>query len=163
MSQPYFSELGKLMKDIIGGLIALGLFAMTWDVADCSERFNTLARRIFRERRPSILPLLLRQMLGFISVFGDMAKWIRWLLYDSCYDSQVFDTALKSAFGERRRIFGASREDPRGPRRSGPKVGVVTTSISRDTSAFVIGNFNVAYDSGDENGKFGDQIGLCLD
>ncbi|KAJ5255846.1 hypothetical protein N7505_010997 [Penicillium chrysogenum] len=119
-----------------GGLIALGLFAMTWDVADCSERFNTLARRIFRERRPSTLPLLLRQMLGFISVFGDMAKWIRWLLYDSCYDSQVFDTALKSAFGERRRIFGASREDPRGPRRSGPKVGVVTTSISRDTSAF---------------------------
>ncbi|OQE65362.1 hypothetical protein PENNAL_c0212G04981 [Penicillium nalgiovense] len=107
-----------------GGLIALGLFAMTWDVAACSERFNTLARRIFRERRPSILPLLLRQMLGFISVFGDMAKWIRWLLHDSCYDSQVFDTALKSAFGERRRIFGASREDPRGPRRSGPKVGV---------------------------------------
>lgn len=151
------------MKDIIGGLIALGLFAMTWDVADCSERFNTLARRIFRERRPSTLPLLLRQMLGFISVFGDMAKWVRWLLYDSCYDSQVFDTALKSAFGERRRIFGASREDPRGPRRSGPKVGVVTTSISRDTSAFVIGNFNVAYDLGDENGKFGDQIGLCFD
>ncbi|KAJ5517503.1 hypothetical protein N7527_009063 [Penicillium freii] len=66
-------------------------------------------------------------MLGFISVFGNMAKWIRWLLHNSCYDS---------AFGERRRIFGASREDPRGPRRSGPKVGVVTTSISRDTSAF---------------------------
>ncbi|OQE66362.1 hypothetical protein PENNAL_c0188G01118 [Penicillium nalgiovense] len=107
-----------------GGLIALGLFAMTWDVTHCSERFNTLARRIFHERRPSILPLLLRQVFGFISVFGDMAKWVKWLLHDSCYDSQVFDAALKSAFGERRRIFGATREDPPGPRRSGPKVGV---------------------------------------
>ncbi|OQE10096.1 hypothetical protein PENFLA_c094G09948 [Penicillium flavigenum] len=104
-----------------GGLIALGLFAMTWDVTHCSERFNTLARRIFHERRPSILPLLLRQVFGFISVFGDMAKWVKWLLHDSCYDSQVFDAALKSAFGERRRIFGATREDPPGPRRSGPK------------------------------------------
>ncbi|CAP93391.1 hypothetical protein PCH_Pc16g07210 [Penicillium rubens Wisconsin 54-1255] len=51
----------------------------------------------------------------------------------------VFDAALKSAFRERRRIFGATREDPLGPRRSGPKVGVVTTSISRDISTFVIG------------------------
>ncbi|OQD97721.1 hypothetical protein PENSOL_c011G11247 [Penicillium solitum] len=134
-----------------GGLIALGLFAMTWDVTDCSERFNTLARRIFRERRPSLLPLLLRQVFGFMSVFGDMAKWVQWLLHDSCYDSRVFDAALKSAFGEHRRIFGAARDDPPGPRRSGPKVGVVTTSISRDTSTFVIGNFNVSHDSRDEN------------
>jgi hypothetical protein len=91
-----------------------------------------------------------------------MAKWVKWLLHDSCYDSQVFDAALKSAFGERRRIFGATREDPPGPRRSGPKVGVVTTSISRDTSTFVIGNFNVAHDSGDENGKFDDHIRPCF-
>ncbi|KAJ5821842.1 uncharacterized protein N7525_011126 [Penicillium rubens] len=64
----------------------------------------------------------------------------------------VFDAALKSAFGERCYIFSATREDPLGPRRSGPKVGVVTTSISRDISTFMIGNFNVAYDSGDKNG-----------
>ncbi|CAG8091153.1 unnamed protein product [Penicillium nalgiovense] len=55
-----FSESGNLIKDIIGGLIALGLFVMTWDVTYYSERFNTLARRIFHERRPSIWPLLLR-------------------------------------------------------------------------------------------------------
>ena len=140
------------MKNIIGGLIALGLFAMTWDVKHCSERFTALARRIFHERRPSTL----RQIFGSISIFGDMSKWVQWLLYDSCYDSRVFDAALKSAFGERRRIFGPTREDPSGPRRSGPKVGVVTTSISRDTSTFVIGNFNVSHDSGDENGKFDD-------
>lgn len=47
---------------------------MTWDVTDYSKRFNTLARRIFRERRPSLLPLLLRQVFGFMSVFRDMAK-----------------------------------------------------------------------------------------
>ncbi|CAP80028.1 Pc12g04010 [Penicillium rubens Wisconsin 54-1255] len=35
---------------------------------------------------------------------------------------QVFDTALKSAFRECRRIFSATREDLPGPRRSGPKV-----------------------------------------
>ncbi|KOS37743.1 hypothetical protein ACN38_g11450 [Penicillium nordicum] len=131
---------------------------MAWDVTECSERFNTLACRIFRARRFSVLPQLLRQIFGCISVFGDMAKWVQWLLHDSCYDSRVFDAALKSAFGERRRIFGATREDPPGPRRSGPKVGVVTTSISRDTSTFVIGNFNVSHDSGDENGRFDDQF-----
>ncbi|KAJ5302305.1 hypothetical protein N7508_007168 [Penicillium antarcticum] len=129
------------------GLIALGLFALSWEVTDCSKRFDTLARRIFRERRSSVLPLLLRQISGFKSVFGEMTRWIQWLLHDSCYDSRVFDAALKSAFGEHRCIFGASREDPRGPIRSGSKVGVVTTSISRETSTFVIGNFNASHDS----------------
>lgn len=138
---------------ISGGHIALGLFAMSWDVADCSERFNTLARRIFYERRPSILPLLLHRVSGYKSLFGEVAKWIQWLLHDSCYDSQVFDAALKGAFGENRCIFGATREDPPGPKRSGPKVGVVTTSISEDTNTFVIGNFNVSQDSESEFGK----------
>jgi hypothetical protein len=138
---------------IIGGLIALGLFAMLWDVAECSERFNTLANQIFRERRRSILPLLLLQVSGYKSLLGEVAKWIQWLLYDSCYDSEVFDTALKRAFGENRRLFGASRERLPGHRRSGPKVGVIATSISRNTSAFVIGNFNVSEDSKRKYGK----------
>jgi hypothetical protein len=112
-----------------------------------------LARCIFRERRHSVLPLLFRQIFSFMSVFGDMARWVQWLLHDSCYDSRIFDTALKSVFGEHRRVFGATRDDPPGPRRSGPRVGVVATSISRDTSTFVIGNFNASHDSGDENGK----------
>ncbi|KAJ5174059.1 uncharacterized protein N7500_001990 [Penicillium coprophilum] len=63
----------------------------------------------------------------------------------------VFDTALKSAFRECCRIFSATREDLLGLQRSGPKVGVVTTSISRNISAFVLGNFNIAYNLGDEN------------
>ena len=115
---------------------------MSWDVAACSERFDVMARRIFRERRQSILPLPLHRFYGYRSFLGELAKWVQWLLHDSCYDSRVFDATLRDAFGEDRRIFGASREDPPGPYRSGPKVGVVTTSISRDTSTFVIGNFN---------------------
>lgn len=126
---------------------------MSWDVADCSERFDTMARRIFRERRLSTMPLLLHRICGYRSFVGEIAKWIQWLLHDSCYDSRVFDTALKDAFGEDRRIFGATREDPPGPRRSGPRVGVVTTSISRDTSTFVIGNFNASQDARSECGN----------
>ncbi|KAJ5641200.1 hypothetical protein N7490_005200 [Penicillium lividum] len=109
---------------------------MSWSIADCSERFETLARRIFQERRPSIL---LWRIAGSNSLFGQMARWFQWLLHDSCYDSRIFDSALKDAFGKERRFFGAAtREDPSGPRYSGPRVGVVTTSISRDTG---IGSF----------------------
>lgn len=123
---------------------------MSWNVKDCSERFETLATRIFRERRP---PLLLRQIAGSRSLLGQMAKWFQWLIHDSCYDSRIFDSALKTAFGEYRRIFGATREDPPGPRRSGPRFGVVTTSISRDTNTFVVGNFNASQDAEGEPGK----------
>ncbi|KAJ5875185.1 uncharacterized protein N7473_012532 [Penicillium subrubescens] len=136
-----------------GGLIALGLFAMLWDVAECSERFNTLANQIFRQRRRSILPPLLFHVSGYKSLLGELVKWIQWLLHDSCYDSQVFDAALKSAFRENRRLFGATRERLPGHRRSGLKVGVIATSISRDTSAFVIGNFNISEDSKDKYSK----------
>lgn len=133
---------------------------MFWSVADCSKRFNTLARGIFRERRHSTWPLLLYRISGYKSLLGEMIRWAQWLLHDSCYDSRVFDEALKSAFGGDRRIFGASREDPLGPRRSGSKVGVVTTSISRDTSTFVIGNFNASQEQGGECGKFDELLSL---
>ncbi|KAJ6109862.1 hypothetical protein N7486_002097 [Penicillium sp. IBT 16267x] len=118
--------------------------------SECSERFETLARRIFRERRPS---LFLRRVAGSQSLIGQMARWVQWLIHDSCYDSRIFDSALKSAFGEYRRIFGATREDPPGPRRSGPRVGVVTTSISRDTNTFVVGNFNISQDATEDAGN----------
>ncbi|KAJ5639161.1 patatin-like phospholipase [Penicillium longicatenatum] len=127
-----------------GGLIALGIFIMRWAMRDCSETFERLARQIFREKRHSRWPWASQ---GDGSVLGEITRWIHWLLHDSCYDAQVFDTALRTAFGDQRLIFGNSRDDPQGPLRSGPKVGVITTSISRDTSAFVIGNFNAAHDS----------------
>ncbi|KAJ6070721.1 hypothetical protein N7467_012040 [Penicillium canescens] len=135
-----------------GGLIALGLFVMSWNVSTCSEIFEDLARRIFRERRHSPF-LLLNRVYGKGSILGEIGRWIQWLLHDSCYDARVFDAALRSAFGENRRMFGTSRDDPRGALRSNSKVGVVTTSISRETNAFVIGNFNAAHGWNDEDGK----------
>lgn len=97
--------------------------------------------------------MLLLQISGYKTMLGEMVKWVQWLLHDSCYDSQVFDTALKGAFGENGYLFGATREHPSGHSWSGLKVGVITTSISRDTSTFVIGNFNVSEDSRGEHGK----------
>lgn len=127
---------------------------MLWDVRQCSRIFESLAYRIFSERRHSILLHFLRHVNGQNSFLGETARWIQWFLRDSCYDARVFDTVLKDVFGERRRIFGADRDDRRGPLRSGGKVGVVATGISRDTSTFVIGNFNEVHDSGSEHGTF---------
>jgi hypothetical protein len=125
---------------------------MSWNVSTCSEIFEDLARRIFRERRHSPF-LLLNRVYGKGSILGEMGRWIQWLLHDSCYDARVFDAALKSAFGDNRRIFGTSRDDPRGALQSNTKVGVVTTSISRETNAFVIGNFNAVDGWDNEHSK----------
>lgn len=141
----------------------LGLFAMYWDVNHCSNTFDTLARRIFREKRTSTIPLFLCQMAGCISPLGKLIDWIHWFLHDSCYDSRVFDAALESAFGVDRRLFGSSRADPPGPRHSGPRVGVVTTSISKDTNSFVAGNFNPSQDCTGEYGGYDDELQIvCL-
>lgn len=112
---------------------------MRWDISHCAKIFDQLAIRIFQQRRQSIL--------------GDMTRWIQWLLHDSCYDSRVFDTALKDAFGKNRRVFGVSSDDPSGSLHAGSKFGVVTTSISKDTDTFVIGNFNQSHESCDDYGK----------
>lgn len=125
---------------------------MSWNIATCSEIFDNLARRIFHKRRRSPLALF-----NFVdqngSVLGNLSKWIHWLLHDSCYDAKTFDDALKGVFGDNRLMFGSSRDDPRGSLRSNSKVGVVTTSISRETGAFVIGNFNTTGDREDKAGK----------
>lgn len=119
---------------------------MVWNVGKCSQMFEDLAQRIFQERRHSRFLRLLSHMHGE-SLFGETARWIQWLLRDSCYDSRNFDTALREAFGEDRRLFGSAGTAAKGPLRSGPKAGVITTSISKKTGAFVIGNFNVIPDS----------------
>lgn len=121
---------------------------MRWDISHCAKTFDQLAIRIFQQRRQSTFPWLTRQ-----SILGDMTRWIQWLLHDSCYDSRVFDTALKDAFGKNRRVFGVSSDDPSGSLYAGSKFGVVTTSISKDTNTFVIGNFNQSHRSCDDYGK----------
>ncbi|CAG7978423.1 unnamed protein product [Penicillium olsonii] len=135
-----------------GGLIAIGLFIMSWDMSTCSETFDKLARRIFRTRRRSPFALLNFSCRNG-SMLSNVGRWLHWLLHDSCYDAQVFDDALKSVFGENRLMFGSSRDDPRGSLQSRSKIGVVTTSISRGTEAFVIGNFNTVSEPEDKGGK----------
>lgn len=126
---------------------------MHWSIPQCSQIFENLAHRIFSERRHPLLLHFLRHFNGQNSIIGETARWAQWLLRDSCYDARVFDAALKGVFSENRRLFGTSRDDPRGPIRSGAKVGVVATGISRDTSTFVIGNFNTAQELSSEQGK----------
>ncbi|KAJ5475413.1 hypothetical protein N7539_007700 [Penicillium diatomitis] len=120
-----------------GALIALGLFAMSWDVRTCSERFDTLAKRIFSRRRPSILSMLLHRLAGVESRVGGALRSLQWLIQDSCYDSIAFDDALKSVFGEDRQVFSAPDAKDLSLQRSDSKFGVITTSISKDTSTFV--------------------------
>ncbi|KAE8334246.1 hypothetical protein BDV24DRAFT_146189 [Aspergillus arachidicola] len=109
-----------------GGLIVLGLVAMGWDVSTCSQKFDLLARRIFRERRQPAISWLLRLILRRDSLLGDIPKWLSWFFHDSCYDARLFDDCLQEAFGGDRRA----------------KFGVVATSIARETKSFVFGNFN---------------------
>ncbi|CAG8428380.1 unnamed protein product [Penicillium salamii] len=87
--------------------------------------------------------------LGTSSILGNLSKWIHWLLHDSYYDAKTFDDALKGVFDNNRLMFGSSRDNPRESLRSNSKVRVVTTSISRETGAFVIGNFNTTGEPGD--------------
>ncbi|KAJ5110861.1 hypothetical protein N7532_001396 [Penicillium argentinense] len=100
-----------------GGLISLGLFTMSWRVKKCSAVFEDLARKVFNQRRHSIII----RALSYIHknpLIAEAARWVHWLVRDSCYDARVLDAALKQVFGENRRIFGVSRDDAKGPLRS---------------------------------------------
>ena len=123
---------------------------MFWTITDCSLKFETLAKRIFRERRRAALPWLIRVLLNRLPVLGSVSKWIIWLLYDSCYDSQIFESTLKLAFHRKENLFGPFAS-PSGPLFSGAKFGVTATSISSTTNTFIMGNFNAVQGSGDEN------------
>ncbi|KAJ6166459.1 Patatin-like serine hydrolase [Penicillium chermesinum] len=125
-----------------GGLIIQGLFIMSWTVPECSRTFESLAHRIFSQRRNSAALNLIRPFITGRSLVSESARWLSWLLRDSCYDARVFDDVLKETFGEYRRMFGPSRDDPREQSYSSTKAGVVATGISRDTSTFVFANFN---------------------
>ncbi|CAG8902308.1 unnamed protein product [Penicillium egyptiacum] len=111
---------------------------------------KVLAKHIFRERRRAALPWLMRILLSRLPVLGSLSKWIIWLLYDSCYDSRVFESTLKVAFHRKENLFGPFAI-PSGPLFSGAKFGVTATSISRNTNSFIMGNFNAVQDPGEED------------
>ncbi|KAE8383882.1 patatin-like phospholipase [Aspergillus bertholletiae] len=125
-----------------GGLSILGLFNMQWGVKKCADVFDRMARRIFHERRSSTLARASQAMFGSHSFLGTVHKWLLWLLYDSCYDGRVFDLALKEVYTINNRIFDSLLLEASSTRYSKTKVGVVATSIARETRSFVFGNFN---------------------
>ncbi|KAF4226043.1 hypothetical protein CNMCM6805_005174 [Aspergillus fumigatiaffinis] len=127
-----------------GGLIVLGLNAMGWDVPKCSDVFDRLARRVFSQRRQPAISWVFHLILGRDSILGNTAKWLSWLLHDSCYDASIFDTCLREAFGEQRRIFDAVSQDSSPQLNSRSKYGVVAATIAKETKSFVFGNFNAA-------------------
>ncbi|KAB8069859.1 patatin-like phospholipase [Aspergillus leporis] len=125
-----------------GGLLVLGLIGMEWDAPTCSQTFDLLARRIFRERRQPVISWLLRLVLGRDSLLGNIPKWLSWFLHDSCYDPRLFDVSLQEAFSGSRRVFDPAGECSRSHVHSKSKFGVVAASIAKDTRSFVFGNFN---------------------
>jgi hypothetical protein len=138
-------ETGKgldLLTSVAGGLIVLGLNAMGWDVPKCSDVFDRLARRVFSQRRQPAISWVFHLILGRDSILGNIAKWLSWLLHDSCYDASIFDTCLREAFGEQRRIFDAVSQDSSLQLNSRAKFGVVAATIAKETKSFVFGNFN---------------------
>jgi hypothetical protein len=117
---------------------------MQWDISTCSDIFDRLARRIFHERRQSPASWLFRSLFGRRSLFGEIHKWILWLLHDSCYDARIFDTTLREVFGDDRHIFDNVCPSSSSQLSSKSKVAVVATSIAKEIKSFVFGNFNAA-------------------
>jgi hypothetical protein len=127
---------------------------MQWGVKKCADVFDRMARRIFHERRSSTLARASQAMFGSHSFLGTVHKWLLWLLYDSCYDGRVFDLALKEVYTSNNRIFDSLLLEASSTRYSKTKVGVVATSIARETRSFVFGNFNGTETAGEECGKY---------
>ncbi|KAA8649656.1 uncharacterized protein ATNIH1004_002327 [Aspergillus tanneri] len=110
-----------------------------------------MARRIFHERRSSAFARASQAIFGRRSFFGTVHKWLLWLLYDGCYDGSVFDTALKEVYTNNR-LFDSLRMGDSSTTHSKTRVGVVATSIARETRSFVFGNFNSTESAGQECG-----------
>lgn len=112
-----------------------------------------MARRIFHRRRSSALSQAVQTMFGNQSIFGNVHKWILWFLHDGCYDGRVFDRALQDTFGDTGRIFDALKAENDSTMYSSAKMGVVATSIAKETWSFVLGNFNAAEVPGQDCGQ----------
>ncbi|KAJ5193083.1 patatin-like phospholipase [Penicillium cf. viridicatum] len=72
-------------------------------------------------------------------------------LHNSYYDSRVFESTLKVVFDRKESLFRPFVTSS-GPLFSRAKFGVIATSISRNTYAFIIGNFNTVQGTGDTYG-----------
>lgn len=127
-----------------GGLSVIGLFHMQWHVKKCAEVFDQMAQHIFHERRSSYLLRISQVIFGSKSFLGKVQKWILWLIHDGCYDGRVFDKTLKDTLGENSRTFDALKIENDSTMYSKSQMGVVVTSIAKETWPFILGNLNPA-------------------
>ena len=115
----------------IGGLIILAMFINGWSVDDCANVFERLAKKAFKPRWFSRMPLLSQ-----IPVFSHILVFIVTYLADGLYPPEDLEAALREVFGSKRSILDYSHATA-----IGAKVGLpVTTILETDSCLFT--NYN---------------------
>ncbi|KIV94149.1 hypothetical protein PV10_05287 [Exophiala mesophila] len=116
-----------------GGLIVLALFIMGWPVEDCANIFESFAKRAFRPRWVSHVPVVSR-----IPVLSHILGFLVSYLADGLYPADNLEAALKEVFGGDMGILDNSHATA-----IGAKVGIpVTTVLETDPCLFT--NYNGA-------------------
>ncbi|KAK5189104.1 hypothetical protein LTR96_010884 [Exophiala xenobiotica] len=114
-----------------GGLIVLALFISGWTVDDCANLFESLAKRAFRPRWISHVPVMSR-----IPVLSHIVQFLVSYLADGLYPAHHLEGALKEVFGSEMGILDYSHATA-----IGAKVGIpVTTVLETDSCLFT--NYN---------------------
>ena len=117
MHAPHLTANGPL-----GGLIILDMFYCRQTIEECSLKFETLARQIFK-----------KSVSG--SLLAKFQKGVKCWMADGQYNDSTIESALKNAFGDSMSMFGFASQP------AGIKVAVPALSIS-DAFCFLFTNYN---------------------
>ena len=110
--------------NVVGGLIAMGLFIHHWDLARSKAMFDTLSREVFGTHRGPEAGL-----------FRFIRRLFRCWMSDGYYDAAGLEAILKHHLGVQQRMFGSrSSSIP-------AKVAVTATTIS-DAAPVILSNYN---------------------
>ncbi|KKY29202.1 putative patatin-like phospholipase [Phaeomoniella chlamydospora] len=114
-----------------GGLITLALFLNGWSADDCANVFESLAKKAFKPRWYSCIPVL--SQIPFISHFLIL---LASLLADGVYPPEDLEAALKNVFDSARGI-----QDYSYAMAIGAKIGIPVTTIM-ETDFCLFTNYN---------------------
>jgi hypothetical protein len=106
--------------NVLGGLIALGLGINRWSIGKCLAEFKSLAVKVFQAK-----PLAKTSFIG----------WFMRLFYESIYDSDIVEAALKTCFSSTP-LFGISRDDMSTLNSNYCSRVAITTTIDTDCRVF---------------------------
>ncbi|KAI9715117.1 MAG: hypothetical protein M1828_001052 [Chrysothrix sp. TS-e1954] len=104
-----------------GGLIILGLFFKHWSPTECLERFEQLAKKLFRRR------------LSGSTILDRLQEFVMSYLADCRYDSGGIEDAINETFGDDILMFNPLSNDT--------KVAITATT-ARDSSPCLFTNYN---------------------